>query len=101
MIKVPFAPLIIHDRTAGPEGKIVASVTSYMNFITSNSLVILPSYVSKNSKDRSLLASEKEVESIFRQVFPSKEIVKVRADTINYYSGGFHCISIQEPYVGD
>ena len=49
-----------------------------------------------------LLGEEsKEVENIFRQVFPSKEIIKVRADTINYYSGGFHCISIQEPYVGN
>lgn len=101
VIKVPFAPLITHDRTAGPEGQIVASVTSYMNFINSNSLIILPSYVSGNSRDSSLLASEKEVENIFRQVFPSKEIIKVRADTINYYSGGFHCISIQEPYVGN
>lgn len=99
VIKVPFAPLIITDRTAGPEGKIIASVTSYMNFIISSSLIVLPSYVAENSSNLKLVAKEKEVESIFMQVFPDREIVKVRSDTMNYYSGGFHCISIHEPFV--
>lgn len=99
VIKVPMAPLLISDRRAGPEKKIVASVTSYMNFIITNSLIILPSYVSEDSENIALLEKEYKVEEIFRQVFPEREIIKVRADTINYYSGGFHCISIHEPQV--
>lgn len=97
VIKVPMAPLLISDRRAGPEKKIVASVTSYMNFIITNSLIILPSYVSEDSENIVLLEKENKVEEIFREVFPEREIIKVRADTINYYSGGFHCISIHEP----
>lgn len=97
VIQVPVAPLIITDRRAGPEGKIVASVTSYMNFIIASSLVVLPSYVSANSGNLALLRKEQEVEQIFREAFPSREIIKLRADTINYYSGGFHCISLHEP----
>ncbi len=99
VIKVPFAPLIITDRRAGPEGKIVASVTSYMNFIISSSIIVLPSYVAENSTNLTLVEKEKEVEHIFMQAFPDREIVKVRADTMNYYGGGFHCISIHEPLV--
>jgi agmatine deiminase len=91
------APILISDRRAGPEKQIICSVTSYMNFIISNSLIVLPSYVSENSEDKTLLKKEAEVEHLFKKVFPSREIIKVRADTINYYSGGFHCISIHEP----
>lgn len=99
VVKVPMAPVLIHDRRAGPEKQIITSVTSYMNFIISNSLVVLPSYVSENSGDVNLLQKEEKVESIFKEVFPTREIIKVRADTLNYYSGGFHCISIHEPGV--
>ncbi len=87
ILKVPMAPLLITDRRQGPEGKIIASVSSYMNFIISNSLIILPSYRDKEAK----------VESVFREAFPQRELIRIRADTINYYSGGFHCISIHEP----
>ena len=97
VIRVPVAPLIITDRRAGPEGKIIASVTSYMNFIISNSLILLPSYVSENSGNIALVRKEREVEQIFKEAFPAREIIKLRVDTINYYSGGFHCISIHEP----
>ena len=97
VIKVPMAPLIITDRTSGPEGKLVTSVTSYMNFIITNSIIVLPSYVSETTNNISLLRKEKEVENLFKEVFPSREIIKVRADTINYFSGGFHCASINEP----
>lgn len=97
VVKVPMAPILISDRRAGPEKQIITSVTSYMNFIISNSLIVLPSYVSENSVDKTLLKKEAEVEQLFKEVFPSREIIKVRADTINYYSGGFHCISIHKP----
>ena len=97
VIKVPMAPVLIHDRRAGPEKQIITSVTSYMNFIISNSLIILPSYVSKSSGNRKLIQKEEKLETIIKEVFPGREIIKVRSDTLNYYSGGFHCISIHDP----
>ena len=99
VVKVPIAPVLIADRRAGPEGKILTLVTSYMNFITTNSIIVLPSYVTENSNNKELQNKETEVENIFKQVFPSREIIKVLADTLNFYSGGFHCISINEPLV--
>lgn len=95
--KVPMAPLLISNRRKGPEKKIVASVTSYMNFIITNSFIILPSYLTPDSNDQILLQKEKKVGEIFREVFPNRKVIRVRADIINYYSGGFHCISINEP----
>jgi len=100
VIEVPFAPLIISDRRSGPEGKLVTLVTSYMNFIITDSLIILPSYVSDTSEDKVLINKEQKVLDIFKQTFPERQIIKVRADTLNYYSGGFHCISIHEPSAG-
>ncbi len=97
VIEVPVAPVLISDRRSGAEGKIIASVTSYMNFIISNSLVILPSYVSAESEDPLLWEKEQVVRRIIRESFPGREVIPVRADTINYYSGGFHCLTIHEP----
>jgi agmatine deiminase len=99
VVQVPMAPVLIHDRRAGPEKQIITSVTSYMNFIISNSLIVLPSYVSANSVNKELQQKEAKVEAIFKDVFPNRDIIKLRADTLNYYSGGFHCISIHEPLV--
>ena len=51
VIKVPYAPLIItHRLTSQNSGYMATVVTSYLNFIVTNSFVILPSYMS-NSDD--------------------------------------------------
>ncbi len=100
VIKVPYAPLIITNRlTSQNSGYKATVVTSYLNFIVTNSFVILPSYIS-NSDDSNrevFIARENEVEQTFKQVFPSREIVKVEAAELNRFGGGFHCISINEP----
>jgi len=98
IIKVPFAPLLFIERAFGKNRIIVTPVTSYMNFIVTNSLIVLPSYISSRKKDISLENKEKQVEEIFRKAFPSRKIIKVEASTLNYFSGGFHCISLNEPF---
>ncbi len=98
IIQVPVAPLIINRKNLRGMGEqLVATVTSYMNFIVTNHRVIMPSYVNYDSPQTALVNREKYVENLFRKAFPDREIVRVRADTLNYYSGGFHCLSINEP----
>ncbi len=100
--KVPFAPLLIFEQPT-PQGKRkTAAVTSYMNFIVTNSLVILPSYldVADDSNREAFQAKENEVIRIFQEVFPSREIITVPAYDLNRFSGGFHCISINKPLGG-
>lgn len=100
VIKVPFAPVLVARLNVNGEMRLTTPVTSYMNFIITNSYIILPSYVSAatESNRESYAAKEKEVVSIFQHVFPQKEIVKVPAAEINFHSGGFHCLSIHEPF---
>ena len=98
ILKVPFAPLLFIERAFGQNRIIVTPVTSYLNFIVTNSIVVLPSYISAQKKDSSLEKKEKEVEEIFRNAFPSREIIKVPASTLNYFSRGFHCFSLNEPF---
>ena len=102
MILVHYAPLFLLDQRT-PKGKRkTAAVTSYMNFIVTNSLVILPSYVdvADDSNREAFQAKENEVIRIFQKVYPSKEIIPVSAYDLNRFSGGFHCISINKPLVG-
>lgn len=100
VIQVPFAPLLVFERPEGENAsKYLTLVTSYMNFIVTNSLVILPSYVSsaKEFNRKEVAANEEVVVDIFKKVFPLKEIVRLPAEDLNRFSGGFHCISINEP----
>ena len=102
VIQVPFAPLLIFEQPTPQAKRKTAAVTSYMNFIVTNSLVILPSYVdvADDSNREAFQAKENEVIRIFQKVFPSKEIIPVPAYDLNRFSGGFHCISINAPLGG-
>lgn len=97
IIKVPFAPLLFMERKKGKDTILVTPVTSYLNFIVTNSLIILPSYISEHKNDIYVQNKEKEVETIFRKAFPTRKIIKVPAAELNSYSGGFHCLSINQP----
>ncbi len=98
VVKVPFAPLLFIERSLGAKTIFVTPVTSYMNFIVTNSLVVLPTYFKEQNNDSLLQSNEKEVEEIFKKAFPTREIIKVQAADLNSFSGGFHCISINEPF---
>jgi len=97
IIKVPYAPLLFIERVFANNRMVVTPVTSYMNFIVTNSLVILPSYLSAQKKDTELENKERELRQIFKSAFPDREIQPVEASVLNFFSGGFHCISINEP----
>lgn len=97
IIRVPFAPLHIVDRSTPARNIFVTPVTSYMNFIITRSWIILPSYLSQDTKELALKKKEEEVISIFKKVFPRKEIQMVPVGELNYFSGGFHCLSYNEP----
>lgn len=99
VVKIPCAPLLFIGRAFGTKKIVVTPVTSYLNFIVTNSLVVLPSYLTAQNNDTLLIKKEKEVEEIFRNAFPSREIIKAEASILNYFSGGFHCISINEPLI--
>lgn len=101
IVRVPFAPLFIFQESAGNVTRLFTYVTSYLNFIVTNSFVIVPSYT-ENLQDfnrQHYIQAEKEVKNIFEKLYPDKEIIQVQATELNRYGGGFHCISINHPNV--
>lgn len=92
IVLVPYAPLQITEKGNPKQPKLITSVTSYMNFIITNSFVLVPSYA-ENASDE-ILSKENKVYEIFRKTFPSKKIVKVQSAELNKFGGGLHCISL-------
>lgn len=67
--------------------------SSYLNYLVTNGCVLLPSYTSENTS----MEKEERVKSIFKKAFPNRKMVFIDAMNLNYYGGGIHCITQQEP----
>ncbi len=67
--------------------------SSYMNYLVTNGLVILPTYVQMGSS----AAKEEEVKNIFKQQFPGRKIVFLDFIMQNWSGGGIHCSTQQQP----
>ena len=65
-------------------------VSSYINFYFTNNKIILPKF---NVKE------DYEVETIFKDLFPNKEIVMIETSNINYGGGNIHCITMNIPKI--
>ena len=66
---------------------------SYMNYLVTNGVVILPSYIQMGSSK----TNEQRVREIFQQQFPGREIIFIDAMPINWQGGGIHCSTQQQP----
>jgi agmatine deiminase len=62
---------------------------TYANFLITNSSVILPTY-----KD----ISDKKVVEIFKEIFPSREIIPIDASKLIEQGGSIHCSTMQIDY---
>lgn len=65
-------------------------VSSYINFYFTTNKIILPKF---NVKE------DYEVETIFKDLFPNKEIVMIETSNINYGGGNIHCITMNIPKI--
>ena len=55
----------------------------------------MPTYIDQGSSPK----KEKKAKKIMQEVFPDREIIFLDVMTINYYGGGIHCSTQQEPSV--
>lgn len=67
--------------------------SSYLNYLVTNGVVLLPSYLSETTSEE----KEAKVKSIFQEAFPERELIFLNAMKLNYFGGGIHCITQQEP----
>lgn len=66
---------------------------SYLNYLVTNGVVLLPSYVAAGSSP----SKEQQVRDIFQKAFPDREIKFIEAMPINWNGGGIHCSTQQQP----
>lgn len=71
------------------------AAASYLNFLVTNGVVVTSSY----AKDEASIKREREVEQLFKKVFPGRKIVFIDAMILNWDGGGIHCSTQQQPKV--
>ena len=67
--------------------------SSYMNYLVTNGLVLISSYVAEGSSKE----KEDRVRKIFEEEFPKRRIVFINAMPQNWSGGGIHCSTQQQP----
>lgn len=67
--------------------------SSYLNYLVTNGVVLLPTYLSETTSAE----KETKVKSQFQKAFPDRDIIFLNAMKLNYFGGGIHCITQQEP----
>lgn len=67
--------------------------SSYMNYLVTNGLVLLPTYTQFGSSKQ----KEEAVRKIFEDQFPGRKIIFIDAIMQNWSGGGIHCSTQQQP----
>lgn len=67
--------------------------SSYLNYLITNGLVILPTYTAVGTSS----GKEEKVISIFRKLYPERKIVTIDFMPQNWSGGGIHCSTQQQP----
>ena len=94
------SPMQFADGSTFPVGSDPAYLVvpaSYMNFIISNGVIVMPKYYQRGMSD---VFREKDAQAlaIMQSVFPGREVVAVDPLAHNFNSGGgMHCSFQQEP----
>ncbi|MEZ2737210.1 agmatine deiminase family protein [Aneurinibacillus aneurinilyticus] len=69
---------------------------SYLNFLISNGVVISAKYW-EPGKPEQLKQLDAQSKAILQSAFPGREIVQINPIEINWWGGGIHCITQQQP----
>jgi agmatine deiminase len=67
--------------------------SSYMNYLVTNGVVLLPKYSHTGSSKE----KEEQVRKIFEEQFPGRKLVFIDAMPLNWNGGGIHCSTQQQP----
>jgi agmatine deiminase len=69
---------------------------SYLNFLISNGVVIMAKYWEPGKPDE-LKQLDAQSKATLQSMFPDREIVQINPIAINWWGGGIHCITQQQP----
>jgi agmatine deiminase len=86
-----------HGTKPGQEIRIIISA-SYMNFFISNGVVLEAAYW-QPGRPESTRRKDQASAAMLKRLFPSREIVQIHAENLNYGGGGMHCATQQQPEI--
>ena len=70
--------------------------TSYLNFLITYNLVLLPGYLEPGMQ-QSIKKEDEKVKSLFEQYFPERKVIQINPLGLNYNGGRMYCWSRQVP----
>ena len=75
--------------------KLIAA-TSYLNYLVTNGVVLVPKYA-RPGRPASVGDKDEKVRRLLAETFPDRKIVQINAENVNLGGGGMHCITQQQP----
>ena len=90
------------DGSTFPKGEPVAVVAagSYLNFLITDKVVVGQKFW-REGGDPVVKARDATAKRILQEAFPNRKVVLIDALAVNFGGGGIHCITMQEPRIGD
>ncbi|MEP7376439.1 MAG: agmatine deiminase family protein [Chitinophagaceae bacterium] len=92
-LDIPVKSFIPSERPKAGDTLLRVPASSYMNYLVTNGLVVLPTYVQMGSS----AAKEDQVKQIFQRQFPGRKIIFLDFIMQNWSGGGIHCSTQQQP----
>lgn len=84
---------ITRDAPMVGDTLINVAASSYLNYLVSNDVIILPTYIKQGSSPE----KEKQVSDIMKSAFPNHKKIWVECMPLNWDGGGIHCSTQQQP----
>eukprot|EP00545_Synedropsis_sp_CCMP1620_P005103 CAMPEP_0119012824 /NCGR_PEP_ID=MMETSP1176-20130426/7645_1 /TAXON_ID=265551 /ORGANISM="Synedropsis recta cf, Strain CCMP1620" /LENGTH=477 /DNA_ID=CAMNT_0006965855 /DNA_START=95 /DNA_END=1528 /DNA_ORIENTATION=+ len=95
-----FEPLKSFQDTLGEGGAVYhVGATSYMNFVITNKVVLIPKYYVEGDAvfgSEEIYKADASVKGIFETLMPDRTIVAINPLSINFGGGGMHCITAHQ-----
>ena len=92
-LNIPANRFYISEAPKVGDTLIRVPASSYMNYLVTNGVVLVSSYVAEGSSKE----KENRVRKIFETQFPTRKIVFINAMPQNWDGGGIHCSTQQQP----
>jgi agmatine deiminase len=84
---------------AGEPIQMIAA-TSYLNFLVTNGVVLVPKYGGPD-RPESVREKDEQVRRLLSGFFPDRKVVQINAENLNLGGGGIHYITQQQPVRND
>lgn len=93
----PLGRIVLREFAPGDEFHFVPAL-SYLNFVISNGVVLVPAYWRKGLPERERQKDE-EARAVLQRLLPDRRVVQIHPIAVNWWGGGMHCITQQQPHV--